>query len=441
MQFDTHFTVKKLLSAAFPLIVMMIFTSLYSVADGLFLSNFAGKEAFAAVNFIMPYLMFFPSTGFLFGSGGSALIAKRLGEKRDREADEIFTTLLGVSALTGLVLAILGLIFLRPVAELQGAEGALLQNSLLYGRIYLLGTPASVVQFEFESLYPASGKNKLGLWATVASGGLNIVLDAIFLGVFSWGIRGAAVATILSQWLGGLLPFFYYRSRRNTSLLHLVRCRPRIREMGRVCTNGASEMVNNISNSVVSLLYNVQLLRLAGDDGIAAYGVMMYINFLFTAVFWGYVSGAAPIVSYHYGAGNHRELKSLLRQSLLLLSSGSLLMFLLSVLLARPVSSIFVGYDPVLFQMTIRGFRLFSLSFLFAGLSIFGSSFFTALNNGLISAILSFSRVFLFQVPAVLLLPRFFELDGIWLSAAVAEFFTALMGGIFILAKRKKYHY
>ena len=440
MQFSQHFTYQKLLRAACSPVIMMLFTSLYSIADGLFLSNFAGKETFAAVGFIMPYLMMFTSTGFMFGTGGSALIAKKLGEKKNRDANEIFSTLVLGAALTGVVLAVVGLLLLRPAAVLQGADGALLENSLLYGKIYLLGTPACVVQFSFESLYATSGKSRLGLQAAVASGLTNIVLDALFLGVFSWGIVGAAVATVLSQWIGGLFPLFYY-GRDNSSLLRLVRCPFHGRDLLKICANGSSEMVSNISISVVSLFYNIQLIAFAGEDGIAAYGIMMYVNFLFTAVFWGYVSGIAPIVSFHYGAGNQTELHNLLHKSLVLISLCSLVMFLLSQLLARPVSLIYASYDPDLLQMTIHGFRLFSFSFLFAGLSIFLSSFFTALNNGILSAVLSFSRVFLFQIPAILLLPMLWDLDGIWCSVIAAELLTVLLGTCFLLKNRKRYHY
>ena len=421
-------------------IIMMIFTSIYSVVDGLFLSNYAGKEAFAAVNFILPYLMLYTSTGFMFGTGGSALIAKTLGENRKRAANEIFSSLVWVSAVTGIVLALIGLCFLQPVAIMLGAEGDLLENSMLYGRIYLLGTPACLIQFEFQNLYATAGKTKLGLYATVASGMMNILLDALFVGIFSWGLVGAAVATILSQWVGGIIPFLYF-GRRNTSLLRLVRCRPDGRAMLKICANGSSEMVNNISISVVSLLYNVQLLKYAGDDGIAAFGIMMYVNFLFTAIFWGYVVGISPIFSYHYGAENHQELHSLFKKSMVILGISSLLMFGISELLAKPIAIVFGGYDADLLKMTIHGFSLFSFSFLFAGLSIFGSSFFTALNNGLISAVLSFSRVVLFQIPAILVLPLIWKLDGIWISVVVAESLTAVLGIAFILKYQKKYRY
>lgn len=440
MNFAQHFTYRKILRYSLAPVVMMMFTSLYSVADGLFLSNFAGKEAFAAVSFIIPYLMMFNSTGFMFGTGGSALIAKTLGEKKDRDANEIFSSLIWISICIGMIFTVIGIALLRPVAELQGAKGALLENSMIYGRIYLLGTPACLIQFEFESLYATSGKSKMGLYSTLISGGMNIVLDAVFLGVFGWGIKGAAVATIISQWTGGMIPFFYY-GRKNSSHLRIVKCRIRFRDMLKICMNGSSEMVNNISISIVSLLYNIQLLAYAGDDGIAAFGIMMYLNFMFTAVFWGYVSGISPVISYQYGADNHEELRSLLRKSLVIILVCSGIMFTVSEALAKPIPLIFASHDKMLLEMTIHGFYLFSFVFIFEGLAVFCSAFFTALNNGLISAFLSFSRVFLFQVPAILLLPMVWKLDGIWISVVLAEFLTVVLGIFFILKYRRKYHY
>ncbi len=440
MIFAEHFTYKKLLRYAISPIIMMIFTSIYSVIDGLFVSNFVGKEAFAAVNFILPYLMLFSSVGFMFGTGGSALIAKTLGEKRAQKANEIFSSLVLVSALTGAVFAFIGFLLLRPVAVWQGASGELLENSLLYGKIYLFGIPACVIQFEFQNLFATAGKTKLGLFSTVTSGVSNILLDALFVGGFSWGLVGAAAATILSELIGALFPLFYF-CRPNSSSLRFVKCRPDTKAILKICANGSSEMISNLSIAVVSLLYNVQLLRYAGDNGIAAYGVLMYINFLFTAIFWGYVVGVSPIVSYHYGSENKKELHSLLCKSLVIICVGSVLMFTISELCSAPISRIFVGYDAALLDMTRHGFFLFSFCFLFAGLAIFFSAFFTALNNGLVSALLSSSRVFLFQVPAILILPSFFKLDGIWLSLVCAELLTALLGAVMLLAKRKKYRY
>ena len=437
MQFSQHFTYKKIIVTVLPPIIMMLFTSLYSVVDGLFLSNYAGKSAFSAVGFITPYLMMFNSVGFMFGTGGSALIAKMLGEKKD--ANKVFSTLVYASILIGISLSIIAQVCLQPVAILQGAEGELLNNSLIYGRIYLLGTAACIVQFEFQALYQTAGKGKLGLLSAVISGFTNIVLDYVFLAIFSFGIIGAAIATICSQLIGGAIPLLYF-GRKNPSLLRLVKTEFQSRALLKICTNGSSEMVNNISISVVSFFYNVQLLSYGGTNSIAAYGIMNYVNFLFTAVFCGYISGIAPIISFHYGANNRIELKNLLKKSIVLILCCCMLMFVGSQLLARGIVTSYAADDLEFIEFAIHGFRFFAITFLFAGLSIFFSSFFTALNNGLISAILSLCRVFVFQIPAVLMLPYVWKLDGIWLSVSMAECMTVILGIVFVIKYRKRYY-
>ena len=440
IQISEHFTYKKLLRYTFPSMVMMVFTSVYGVVDGLFISNFTGKTAFAAVNFIYPFLMILGGVGFMFGSGGSALVAKTLGEGEKDRANQIFSALCWTSGLTGVILAILGFIFLRPVASLLGAEGELLEDCIIYGRVFLLGIPASVIQYEFQNLFATADKPKLGLWSTVASGVMNIILDALFVGVLPWGLRGAAAATVLSQTLGAVVPLVYF-SRKNTSLLRLTRPGRQGKAMLKICSNGISELLNNISMSVVSIIYNAQLLRYAGNDGISAYGVIMYVEFLFISIFIGYFLGVAPVISYHFGAGHQDEIRSLLRKSLMIIGAFSLVMFLLSELSAGPISKIFVGYDPGLYEMTKRGFLLFSLCYLFSGFAAFGSSFFTALNNGILSAILSVLRTVVFQILLVLLLPLIWDLDGIWISTTVSEFLAAVLCITFIAANRKKYNY
>ena len=437
-QMNQHYTYGKLLRCTFPSMVMMVFTSIYGEVDGLFLSNFAGKTAFAAVNFILPFLMVLGGIGFMFGSGGSALVAKTLGEGREDKANQIFSCLMGTSLLTGALLAAAGYLLLRPVAVWLGAEGQLLEDSLIYGRIYLLGVPISVIQNEFENLYVTAGKPKLGLFSTVAAGLTNIILDAVFVGAFSWGLRGAAAATVLSQCIGGLFPLIYF-SRKNSSLLRITPSRFDGKSMLKICTNGSSELLNNISMSIVSMVYNAQLLKYAGNDGLSSYGVLMYVNFLFISIFIGYTVGVSPIVSFHYGADNKKEIRSLLKKSYVLIGIASVLMFAISELMANPVARLFVGYDQGLLEMTLRGFFLYSFCFLFAGFAIFGSSFFTALNNGLISAVISFLRTVVFEISFVLIFPLFWELDGIWLSVVAAELLAALIGVFFVILKRKTY--
>ena len=440
IQLSDHFNYQRLLRFTLPSIVMLVFTSIYGVVDGFFVSNFVGKTPFAALNFIMPYLMILGCVGFMFGTGGGALIAKTMGEGNREKANQIFSMLVLVSILCGILLAAFGLLTLRPIARALGAEGQLLEDSVSYGVIILIALPAYVLQYEFQCLFATAEKPKLGLAVTVAAGLTNMVLDALFVAVFSWGLEGAAAATALSQCIGGLLPLIYF-SRPNTSLLRFTKTRFDGKALLKACTNGSSELMSNISMSIVGMLYNVQLLRYAGEDGVAAYGVLMYLNLVFQAVFLGYAVGTAPVISYHDGAQNHDELKGLLRKSLTLLLIFALTMFASAELLARPLSILFVGYDRHLLEITLRAFLIYSFSFLFSGFAIFGSSFFTALNDGLVSALISFLRTLVFQVLAVLIFPAVWELDGIWLSIVAAEIMAVAVTVLFLLGKRKKYHY
>lgn len=440
IQLSDHFTYKKLLQFTFSSIVMMIFTSVYGVVDGFFVSNFAGKASFTAVNFIMPVLMILGCFGCMFGTGGGALIAKTLGEGKKEKANSLFSMLIYISIACGLVIAILGIMFLRLIAELLGAEGQLLENCVLYGRIILLAIPAYILQYAFQCLFATAGKPQLGLLVTAAAGVTNIVLDALFVAGLGFGLRGAAAATAISQCVGGILPLFYF-GRPNSSLLRLGKTKFDGRALLKTCTNGSSELMSNISLSIVSVLYNVQLIRYAGEDGVATYGVLMYVNMIFLAAFIGYAVGIAPVVSYHYGAGNHEELGNLLKKSLVIIGVFSVCMFAAAELFGKPITRVFVGYDDGLLSMTQRAFMMYSFSFLFAGIAIAGSSFFTALNDGLTSALISFLRTLVFQVAAVLILPLFLEIDGIWLSMTAAEFAAAVVTAIFLVWKRKKYHY
>lgn len=440
IQLSDHFTRKRLLRFSLPSIVMMVFTSIYGVVDGYFVSNYTGKMPFAAVNLIMPFLMILGGVGFMFGTGGGALIAKTMGEGKAEKADKLFSMTVFASILCGLVLTAVGLLFLRPFARLMGAEGELLENSLLYGTINLIALPFYILQYEFQCLFATAEKPKLGLYVTVASGVANMVLDWLLVAVLPFGLAGAAAATAASQFIGGVFPLVYF-ARKNSSRLRLTRCRLELRPLGRICANGSSELMSNISMSLVSMLYNVQLMQYAGEDGIAAYGVLMYVSMIFQAIFIGYSVGTAPIVSYHYGAQNREELKSLLRKAIFIVAIAALCMFAAGELLAAPLSRLFVAYDEELLQMTTHAFAIFSFSFLFSGFAINGSSFFTALNDGLTSALISFLRTLVFQVAAVLLFPLLWGLDGIWFSIVAAEIMAVLATIFFLLKKQKKYGY
>ncbi len=440
IKLSDHFTYKRLLRFTLPSIAMMIFTSIYSVVDGFFVSNFAGKTAFAAVNFVMPLLMFLGAPGFMMGTGGSALVAKFLGEKRHEDANRTFSMLVYVSIGMGVVMTVLGLLALRPVAYAMGARDEMLDSCVLYGSIIAAAAVPFVLQMEFQSLFITAEKPHLGLVVTVAAGVANMVLDALFVGAFGWGLVGAAAATAISEGIGGLFPLIYF-SRKNSSLLKLVPTKIDWRLILKVCGNGSSELMSNISMSLVGMLYNVQLIQYAGENGVSAYGVLMYVSMIFSGAFIGYAIGTAPVISYHYGAQNKEELKSLLRKSSLIIALFAAAMFALSQGLAHPLAKLFVGYDLSLMEMTEGAFHIYAYGFLFMGFSIYASSFFTALNNGLISALISFLRTLLFQAGAVLLLPLIWGLDGIWVSIVVAEVLAVVMSVVFIMAKRKKYGY
>lgn len=441
IQLSDHFSYGRLIRFTLPSIAMMIFTSIYGVVDGFFISTFTNKTSFAAVNFIFPFLMILGAIGFMLGTGGSALVAKNLGEGDRDKANRLFSMVIYVSILAGAVITVAGMFLLRPVASWLGAEGQLLEDCVTYGRIILVAMIPFMLQIEFQSFFITAEKPKLGLFATLASGITNIVLDALFVGVLGFDLVGAAFATALSQAVGGFFSIGYFILPANHSLLHLTRFSLDLKSLIKVCTNGSSELLSNISMSVVSMLYNFQLMKLEGEDGVAAYGVLMYVGMIFIAVFIGYSIGTAPIIGFNLGAENYGELKSLLKKSLVLLGVTSLVMLILSIILAEPLSNLFVGYDDYLLNLTIRGFYIFSFSFLFTGMAIFGSSFFTALNNGLISAIISFLRTLVFQTAAVIFLPMIMGIDGVWISLVVAELLATAVAFIFILAKREKYHY
>lgn len=440
IQISDHFNYNKLLRFALPSIIMMIFSSLYSVVDGFFVSNIAGKTSFAAVNLIVPVIMILASNGFMFGAGGSALISKTMGEGDHDKAQRLFSLFVYFIAISGIVISVVGYIFIRPIAVLLGADGVLLEDCVCYGRILLCSMPFYMLQFGFQSFFVTAGKPNLGLAVTLICGITNMILDALFMAVFSWGIAGAALATAVSQVLGGIIPLIYF-GRENTSLLRLTKTKFDGKALLKACTNGSSELMTNISTSVVSILYNAQLMKYAGENGIAAYGVLMYVNMIFAAIFLGYSTGTAPIVSYHFGAKNHSETKGLLRKSILIIAVFSVCMFVLAEILATPLSRVFVSYDAELLAMTIRAFRIFSFSFLFAGIAVYGSAFFTALNDGLTSAVISFLRTLLFKILAAWILPVFLGIDGIWTSIVVAEVVSFFVTILFIRLKKSKYHY
>lgn len=440
IQLSEHFTYHKLLRFVFPSIVMMIFTSIYSVVDGLFVSNFAGKTALASINLVFPALMGLSALGFMIGTGGSAIVAKTLGEGEKEKANEYFSMLVYVTAIGGILLSILGALMIPEIARMLGAKGELLDNCILYARISFLSMPAFMLQNVFQSFFVTAEKPKLGLFVIVTAGVTNMVLDFVFVGVLGLGLTGAAVATVCGEFIGGLFPILYF-TRPNSSLLHLGKTHFNGRILLQTCINGSSELMTNLSSSIVNSLYNIQLMKFAGENGVAAYGAIMYVSFIFVAIFLGYSIGSAPIISFHYGAGNHDELKNLFKKSLRLIGCWGLMLAVISQFLAIPLSTLFVGYDAELLAMTRQGFRIYCLVYLFNGFNIFGSSFFTALSNGGVSAAISFLRTLVFQIAAVLILPAILGINGIWFAVSAAELLTLCVTITFLIRQRNKYHY
>lgn len=442
IRLSDHFTYRRLLRFTWPSMAMMIFTSIYGVVDGFFVSNFAGKVPFTAVNLIMPFLMIIATVGFMFGTGGSAVVANASGAGDDEKAKSLFSLFVYVSFALGVVFAALGIAFLRPISVLLGAEGEVLENCVVYGRIILLALPFYVLQLLFQSFFVTAAKPQLGFYVTVSAGVTNMVLDAVLVTVLPQPLKlsGAAVATAMSQVVGGGVPLVYF-ARDNSSLYRLGRTRFDGRAVVRACANGSSEFMSNVAMSLVGMLLNLQLLKYAGEDGVAAYGVMMYVSMIFSGAFIGYSIGVAPVVSFHDGAGDTPELQSLLRRSLVLIGCFAVGMTALSQVLAEPLANIFVGYDAGLLALTVSGFRVFALSFLFMGFAIFASGFFTALNDGLTSVLISFLRTFVFEAASVLLLPLLWDVNGIWASIVVAELMAVVLSAAFLILKRKKYRY
>ena len=435
-----HFTYRRLLRFVLSPILMLICSSLYSIVDGFFVSNFVGKTPFAAVNLIMPVIMAISTIGFMIGTGGSAVVSITLGENKPKLANRYFSMLVYTALSFGILLSAVGFLFVRPISIFLGAGSELLDDCILYGRILFIGETAFILQNVFQSLLITAEKPALSLKISVAAGITNVVFDFLLIVVFHLGLLGAAVATVMGQLIGGVIPLVYFL-RQNDSLLQLTKTAFYGKQLLQTCINGSSEMVTNLSVSIVSILFNYKLMHLAGENGVAAYGIIMYVNFIFMGVFMGYALGSAPIISYHYGAGNSFEVRNLFRKSFILMCISGAVLTLLAELLAGPLVLLFASYDMVLFSITRRGFMLYSLAFLFMGMNVWGSSFFTALNNGFISAMISFLRTLLFQILFILILPDFWGIDGIWMSVVMAELFALFVTGSFLALNKTRYHY
>lgn len=440
IKLSDHFTYRKLLRFTLPSIIMMVITSIYGVVDGFFVSNFVGADAFAALNLIVPFVMIFSSVGFMLGTGGSALVAKTMGEGDSEKANRIFSMLVYVMIGFGVASTVFGFTFIRPIAMMLGAEGEILEMSITYGRILLLTLPFFILQISFESFLMVAEMPDLGLKVSIAAGLTNVILDYLFMVVLDWGITGAALATASSQIVGAMIPFIYFATMES-SRLRMTKPKWDGGALLKASANGSSEMLTGMSLSLVNMLYNVQLMKIAGPKGVAAYGIIMYMSFLFMSVFIGYSIGSAPIISYHYGAENHEELKNLFKKSMMLVGGAAIIMLMIAEGFATPLARIFVGYDLELLTLSTRALRLYSISFLFSGINLFASAFFTALNNGVISAFISFLRTLVLQVVMILFLPTIFGLDGVWLAVVVAEVLTFIVTVMLFIRNKDRYHY
>lgn len=440
IQLSDHFTYSRLFRFVLPSIVMMVFTSIYGVVDGLFVSNFAGKTAFASINLIMPFLIILGAMGFMLGTGGTALVSRVLGEGDKEHANKYFSMITLFGILLGVILTVVGVLAMRPMAILLGATEAMVDDCVLYGRIVVCFLTSFMLQNMFQSFLIAAERPKFGLLITLAAGVTNMVLDALFVGVFRWGIAGAAIATGISQTVGGVVPLMYFLFSKS-SPLRLRWTEFEAQPLLRSCANGSSELMSNISGSLIGMLYNAQLMRFLGEDGVATYGVLMYVQFIFVAIDIGYSIGCAPIISYHYGARNHPELRNLLMKGLKVMGILGIVMTIAAISLSGTLANIFVGYDATLCELTRHAFHLFSFAFLLAGFNIFLSSFFTALNNGGVSAAISFLRTLVFQAASVILLPMALDVDGLWWAASAAEALAFVVSIGFLLAMKGKYHY
>ncbi len=442
IQLCEHFDYKKLLRFVFPSVAMMVFGSIYGIVDGLFVSNVVGKTPFAALNLIYPYIAVLSAFGFMIGAGGNAIVSKTLGEGDKEKANQYFSMLIYVAFALGIAIAAAGIATIRPAAILLGAEGEeMIENCVIYGSIIFAGIPFFMLQNAFQIFFITAERPNYGFYVTVAAGCGNMFLDFLFMVVFDWGLAGAAFATIASQFIGALIPTVYFLRPHNSSLLRLGKGPFVWKVFRKTCTNGSSEFVSNVSGNLVAILYNLQLMRFAGEDGVAAYGVLLYANWIFIAILFGYVTGAAPVIGYHFGAQNHDELKNLFKKSMVIMGIAGLSLCALTVLLADALAGIFVSYDPVLFEMTKKAVLISAVAFLFVGFNIFASGFFTALNNGLISAVVAFLRTVVFQVATVIILPIFWEIDGIWWSMVAAEILSFIVAMGCLIKFKDKYHY
>lgn len=434
-----HFKPMQLIRYTMPSMIMMMFMSIYTIADGTIVSKFLGDSALSALNIAYPVVFLVNGIGIMLGTGGSAIIAKKLGEAKDQEAKENFSFFLFTGVVIGLILSALVFVFHAPIIRLLGATDALYQNTKLYLLISMAFAPITVLQLMFQCYFSTAGKPQYSLILTIAGGVVNVVLDLIFIGVLHMGVEGAAIATGLGQCILGFFGLFYFAWKRDG--LCFVKFPVHFQTLGQACYNGSSEMVSNLANAVVTLLFNLIMIRLAGEAGVAAITIVLYGQFLFNSLYLGFTIGVAPILSYHYGANTTDELQNVTRLSLIFISISSIVLALVAFLSSEFIVNVFVKPGTQTHAIACYGFALFSINYIFAGTNLFASSLFTALSDGTRSAILSFSRTLFWMVVCLLILPSLFGLTGVWLAVPVAEFLTFLLSLIFLWKYNSKFHY
>ena len=424
------------------MVLMLMVTSVYSIVDGWFISNYAGSTAFAAMNIIWPAIAIISALGLMVGAGGSALVSKTFGEGDNERGNRIFTMLTRLTLIAGAVISFVFILLMRPATVALGAEGEMIRLAVIYGRILTAALPVYMIQMAMQPFFMVAGRPELGTVTSIACGLTNIVLDALFVAVFGWGLTGAAIATAASFLVGGCIPVVFFASKRNRTPVRFLKDSPADwPAINQSLSNGLSEFVGNISFNIVGICYNLQLMKYIGENGVSAYGVLMYVGFIFGSVFIGYNMGISQVISYKYGAGDKAELRSLLRKSCTLIAVAGLLITVAVELLAPRISQLFVGYSPALRDLTTYAMHIYMVSFLICGFNMFASAWFTALNNGPVSAVISFTRTLVFELGCVFVLPLVFGIDGIWLAVNVAEVLALILSAALVLGLRKRYGY
>ncbi len=434
------FSLASLLLFAAPNIIMMIVLSMYIIVDGMFVARFIGTTALSAINMFYPAICFEMALGIMIATGGSAIAAKKLGEGKQKEAQNNLSFLMVVEGSFGIVIAVVGNLFTAEIVSFLGASAAQAPLSITYAKIIFSFAPAFFLQTAFQTFFVTAGKPALGLIVTILGGVANILLDYIFMAPLRLGVTGAAIATGIGYCIPAMVGVIFFLKAK-TNPFHFVRPRFDGKVLLQACANGSSEMVTNLSNAVTTFLFNFTLLQFYGEDGVASITIILYFQYLFTALYFGYSNGIAPIISYKYGNDDRKQLQALFKNSVLFLIISSIAANVLLHFTISKLLTIFTAENSPVYQITLHGFSIYSMAFMIMGLGIFSSAMFTAFSDGITSAIISFSRTFLFIVGAILLLPAILGERGVWLAVPIAEAFGFLISILYLIGKKQKFHY